>query len=500
MKNAYKAIVFLFLLFTACTEKPIDIHLHYLMAGEPGSQSVILQARLAESDTLIYEDIHNPELLMQTQHPGKVGVARFEYAESDDFKQIKTSPWMQNSPDKDYILKYVITDLNPGKQYFYRLRYGLDEKRTKLSGVQSVNTLPGAGDDRPVSFVMVTGSHLTRFYTGGGFGKASSQGIDAYREEDKYEGFHGFESILKRNPLFFIGNGDNVYYDQPEEHKATTLEEMRAMWQRQFYMPRFRKMFASVPVFWMKDDHDHRFDDSDTVAVNERHGAYPSNESGIATFLEQVPVVDPNDPDPKTYRKVRVNKDLEIWMVEGRDYRSPNTWPDGPDKSIWGEEQKAWLKATLLKSDATFKILVTPTPMVGPDGAGKKDNHANPDGFMYEGNEFFDWLSENNFQTDRFFIITGDRHWQYHSIHPSGFQEYSCGAMVDQNSRLGVDPGDPNSNDPEGRILQPYTSKEPSGGFLEVKVNKAQDKPAIAFNFFDEFGKPLYSHSGEVVR
>ena len=30
--------------------------------------------------------------------------------------------------------------------------------------------------------------------------------------------------------------------------------------------------------------------------------------------------------------------------------------PDGPDKTMWGVEQRAWLERTLLESDATFKI------------------------------------------------------------------------------------------------------------------------------------------------
>lgn len=84
-------------------------------------------------------------------------------------------------------------------------------------------------------------------------------------------------------------------------------------------------------------------------------------------------------------------------MVEGRDYRSPNALPPGPEKSIWGEKQKAWLQQTLLESDAVFKILVSPTPMVGPDDLRKQDNHTNPLGFRAEGEAFFQWLKENNF-------------------------------------------------------------------------------------------------------
>jgi phosphodiesterase/alkaline phosphatase D-like protein len=80
-------------------------------------------------------------------------------------------------------------------------------------------------------------------------------------------------------------------------------------------------------------------------------GFLPTHEQGIAMFLEQMPVVDPAT-QPGHYRTHRVSRDLQIWFVEGRDYRDPNDMPDGPQKSIWGAEQKAWLKQTLLDSDA----------------------------------------------------------------------------------------------------------------------------------------------------
>ena len=38
-----------------------------------------------------------------------------------------------------------------------------------------------------------------------------------------------------------------------------------------------------------------------------------------------------------------MNRSLQLWFVEGRDYRSANDDPDGPQKSIWGKEQRDWL-------------------------------------------------------------------------------------------------------------------------------------------------------------
>ena len=218
------------------------------------------------------------------------------------------------------------------------------------------------------------------------------------------------------------------------------------------------------------------------------------SELGIATFREQVPVVDPTDPETKTYRTFRVNRDLQIWLVEGRDYRSPNRMPDGPDKTLWGAEQIAWLKSTLLESDATFKLLISATPMVGPDDGYKIDNHTNHKGFRHEGREFFKWVVKHDLHQQGFYTVCGDRHWQYHSKDPLGIEEFSCGALVDENSRLGRKPGDPKSTDPNAEVDQLYTQPEKSGGFLRITVGPGS-LPATGcarFTFVDEYGEVLY--------
>ena len=202
----------------------------------------------------------------------------------------------------------------------------------------------------------------------------------------------------------------------------------------------------------------------------------------------------PEDPDAVTYRTYRIGKLLQIWLLEGRDYRSPNSMPDGPQKSIWGDVQKEWLKKTLLASTATFKLVISPTPMVGPDDGYKSDNHTNPKGFKQEGDAFFTWLKANGFLEKHFYFVCGDRHWQYHSMHPSGFEEFFYGALVENNARLRRAPGDPESTDPQALVKQIYTQQEASAGFLNISVIPGtQDEPhTLSFDFYDEHGNLLY--------
>ena len=254
--------------------------------------------------------------------------------------------------------------------------------------------------------------------------------------------------------------------------------------------PRFLELFAQVPTFWMVDDHDYRLDDCDNS------GDYlPSPKTARRILLEQLPFADANSADAKTYRTHRINQDLQVWFTENRFFRSPNSMQDGPGKTIWGAEQKQWLKDTLVQSDATFKILISPTPMVGPDDLRKTDNHCNIGGFRHERDEFFEFVKSSGLDQQNFFIVCGDRHWQYHAVDPSGVEEFSCGALVDANARLGKDPGHPKSTDPNGKIKQPYTQAKSSGGFLIVRCEPAGDgsNASLKFDFFDEKGVLLYA-------
>jgi alkaline phosphatase/alkaline phosphatase D len=447
------------------------------MVGEVTTNSVILQSRLT----------------LGTQRragglPGAEGEARFEISKSSHFTDPAFTDWVTAVPEHDSIIKIKVEDLDSGIRYYYRLIYGPRRDSVATGPTRTFKTLDGAEIASKVSFVVVTGMNYHHFH---------DHSKRAYQGADKELGYPALKTILALKPDFFVGTGDNVYYDVPYRGRARTAEKMRKKWHEQFEQPRYVDLFAEIPTYWEKDDHDYRYNDCDNTTDME-----PSPTLGAAIFREQVPIVDPEEPHAVTYRTYRINRDLQIWLVEGRDYRSPNMMPSGPEKSLWGVDQRRWLQKTLLESDATFRILISPGPMIGPDDAKqagpvaeghdrvKRDNHADPGGFQHERDEFFHWLKENNLHQN-FYIVCGDRHWQYHSIHPTGFEEFSCGALVDANSRLGRPPGDPDSTDPEALIEQPYTYDEPTGGFLRVTV-KPEPEPSALFSFFDENGTLLY--------
>ena len=81
---------------------------------------------------------------------------------------------------------------------------------------------------------------------------------------------------------------------------------------------------------------------------------------------------------------------------------------------------------------------------------------------------------------------------------PTGIEEFSCGALIDANSRLGRKPGDPESTDPEGLIQKPYDQSPRSGGFLTVEViPSTAGGSELTFTWHDEKGEVLHQTTKE---
>jgi alkaline phosphatase D len=305
--------------------------------------------------------------------------------------------WLAVDPDRDFTRQVILEDLKPNQRYELVVEsQSVDgDLGQTLSG--SFQTALGSGKSEPFRFAISTcQSWITRDK-----GTAGLQIYDHMRDLD---------------PAFFVHLGDIVYYDKRSaggDVDARTPELARFHWNRWYGCSDVVDFHRRIPSFFIKDDHDTVTNDS---APGMRVGDL-TWDKGLSIFREQAPMGE------RTYRSRRWSKDLQFWIMEGRDFRSPNKMPDSEEKSIWGAEQKAWFKETVLASDAPFKILFSPTPVVGPDRANKRDNHSNKN-WSYEGDEIRKFCAENNV-----IVICGDRHWQYHSIDDkTGVHEFSSGA------------------------------------------------------------------------
>ncbi len=392
---------------------------------------------------------------LEGEAPGAPGRVRFRYGEQDHLNNAQSTEWAAVSPERDFTHQFRITGLKPATRYYYAAETSSPDGAVPRGALRGTfETAPPKDQPAEVTFTVITGM--------------------MYAHLDHRDGFHIYNSMLKVNPTFIVPTGDTVYYDG-EDPLATTVPVSRYHWHRMYSMPRLIAFHLRVPGYWEKDDHDTLQDDC-WPGMPSKLMRPLSFEQGQRIFLEQVPMGE------KTYRTFRWGKALQVWLTEGRDFRSPNTMRDGPDKSIWGEEQKRWLKRTILESDADWKVLVSPTPIVGPDRPKKRDNHSNAS-FAHEGKEFREWVQK--YAPDNFFVACGDRHWQYHSIHPdTGMHEFSSGPASDEHA--GGTPGE----DPKYHRFHRV-----QGGFLAVSVIPKAKGSQITFRLHDVRGGVSYEFS-----
>jgi len=389
--------------------------------------------------------------------PGMAGRVRLRYGAGRETDSENTTAWGQVGPDSDFTHQFRLTGLKPATEYVYFAETGGSAGTPAHAPLRGrFETAPRPDQYADATFTAITGQ--------------------MYNDLDDPDGFHIYEAMAALKPKFIVPTGDTVYYDN-ESPRATTVAAARHHWHRMYSLPRLVAFHLQVPGYWEKDDHDTIFNDCWPTMMPP--SMLPMTfEQGQRIFREQVPMGE------KTYRTVRWGKSLEVWLVEGRDFRSPNNAPDGPDKSIWGREQKQWLMRTLLASDAEWKVLVSPTPIVGPDRGNKADNHANR-AFKSEGDEMRRWFQKN--LPENFFLVCGDRHWQYHSVDPeTGVREFSCGPASDQHAS-----GSPGEDPTYHRFHRV------KGGFLSVSVSRPGEASTIVFRLHDVHGKIVCEYRKE---
>ncbi|MCA9269350.1 MAG: DUF1080 domain-containing protein, partial [Planctomycetales bacterium] len=312
-----------------------------ILVGEVTATSALAQVRLTGADALVDRDV-----------PGRPGVVEFSLTPAADGQAKKPRVLLVAAEEQhDFIARAAFDGLEPGVAYRCTTRIGADKQSLQDGPTATFKTLPGKDKSAAARFVVVTGMNYAKFHGDDRIDRElhkvnnNTELPAPYSGPDKHLGYPALATIAKLRPDFFVGTGDNVYYDTPTKPRAETIPQMRQKWHEQFVQPRYKDLFAVVPTYWEIDDHDYRVDDCDNT------GDYsPSPADGRRMMLEQLPLAPRADEKAKTYRTHRVSRDLQIWLVEGRMYRSPNSMADGPKKTIWGAEQNAWLRRTLADS------------------------------------------------------------------------------------------------------------------------------------------------------
>lgn len=227
-----------------------------------------------------------------------------------------------------------------------------------------------------------------------------------------FGGMKIYESMRQIDPDFFIHSGDVVYADGPipesrmDENNevwnnlvtpevikvAETLKEFRGRYQYNMMDANVRRFNAQVPQIWQWDDHEvvNNWSSAKDLSDDERYTEKNVSlliRRGAKAFQEYAPMMLNSTPGrSRVYRKIPYGDLLEVFVLDMRSYRGPNTANDqteqGPETAFLGEEQLSWLKRSLRRSRAVWKVIASDMPvgLVVRDGPTRFENVANGDG------------------------------------------------------------------------------------------------------------------------
>ncbi len=206
-------------------------------------------------------------------------------------------------------------------------------------------------------------------------------------------GYRIFRTMARRRPDFFLFVGDTIYADRRCDGPgvvpgaafiAQTLQAFRDRHRYQREDAPMQDFLRATSVYAIWDDHEVKNDFSGPTE--------PLMPAGRRAFLEYWPILPPDEEPTRLYRKFRWGKLLEVFILDTRQYRSPNSDPDGPGKTMLGAAQRRWLVDNVSASSAVWKVIVSSVSLSIPTGRPERRDswsNAGPFGLPLKGGTGF---------------------------------------------------------------------------------------------------------------
>ncbi|WP_236700361.1 alkaline phosphatase D family protein [Allosalinactinospora lopnorensis] len=325
---------------------------HGIQLGDPRTDGAVVWTRADRSARMVVEVSGRP-----------------------DFRDSRTIRGPELTPKTDGTGRVRITGLDPGRQVY--LRVHAESGKSSSEVVEGGFRTAGGADDGTIRFLFSADT------AGQGWGINPDLG-----------GMPIFNAMADREPDFFLNSGDVCYSDVPLEESVTlpdgrvwknvvteekadvaqSLAQFRGQFAYNLLDDALRGFAARVPQIVQWDDHevvnnwypgrildDDRYTETDIDVLAERaHRA----------FHEWQPIVPAEAVDGKIYRKLSYGPDLDIFVIDMRPYRDPNSPGNAPYERILGDSQVNWLIEQVPASAATWKVIASDMPLglVVPDG------------------------------------------------------------------------------------------------------------------------------------
>jgi alkaline phosphatase D len=384
----------------------------------------------------------------RTDRPARMQI---EIATTDSFRDVRRGGFVDALPESDFTAKALLEDLPPGQDIFYRVRFADHSAPTVLSepAVGRFRTAPS--NKRAVSFVW--GGDVC----GQGWGIDEAQG-----------GMRMWATMRKQRPDFFISSGDSIYADDPlmaeaklpngqiwkniiteaKSKTAETLADYRGCYQYNLMDKNVLAFNAEVPTFAQWDDHevfnDWYPDEPIGRAEHQQRKLTVKNMMTLAAragraFHEYMPIRDTLAEPARVYRKLSYGPLLDVFMLDTRSYRGPNAAnmeeSYGPAAFYFAPQQIAWLKRSLARSQAPWKVIACDMPLAlmrryaGATGFGSdamaQNDHGAPRGRELELADMLSFIRRERIRNTIW--ITADVHYaaaHYFDPNKAAFQDF----------------------------------------------------------------------------
>ncbi len=316
-----------------------------------------------------------------------------EVATKADFSDARRIEGPAALEDSDFTAKVDVDGLPSGRRINYRVTF------VDLEDI-SVISRPVTGSFHTAP----TGTQDIRFLWSG---DTAGQG---WGINPAWGGMKIYKAMAETNPHFFIHNGDYVYADGPipaekkladgsvwrnvttpqTDKVAENLDEFRGRYRYNLMDDHFRAFNARVPQYVQWDDHEttNNWYPQEMLTGDDRYAVKSAallSARAKQAFAEYTPIRYSAEAE-KIYRKFGHGPAMDLFIIDMRTYRGPNTanrQPEmGPETAFLGAEQVKWLKRELLASKATWKVIASDMPigLIVRDGKEHFENMANGDG------------------------------------------------------------------------------------------------------------------------
>jgi alkaline phosphatase D len=306
---------------------------------------------------------HSAVLWLRTEGPARV---RLEHGplSSDPAHNAKAFEPAGRQPvayeteaDRDYTLAIPLDDLRPSTPYGFRLTaVSIMSSESQEKAEASSGTVNG----RFTTLADASARGLVQF------GWSADLGGQAFCR-DATAGYPIFD-VVRLFPMdFFLLLGDTIYADEicpvppnapGSNFTAGTLDTYRAKHRYQRGSLALQRFLAATPVFVVWDDHEVR---------NNFSGPFEEKMPiGRQALFEYWPIQRSGEDPDRLYRRLRAGSTVEVFILDTRQYRSRNQDPDGPEKTMLGESQLAWLLDGLAHCTATWKVIASSVPLSVP--------------------------------------------------------------------------------------------------------------------------------------